>query len=152
MGIELATLLIILALLTLVMSGVPLGISTLVVSVVAALLQFGTPGLFLVYANVYDVLENYPLVAVPLFIFMSSVMERAGIAESLFDAMSVIGRRVPGSLAIQTCLVAVLLAAMSGIMGGEIIMLGMLALPQMLRLGYDRKLSIGVICAASRGG
>ena len=52
------------------------------------------------------------------------------------------------SVGVQTCLVAVVLAAMSGIIGGEIVMLGLIALPQMLRLGYDRKLSIGIICAA----
>jgi len=53
-----------------------------------------------------------------------------------------------GGVAIQTIAVAVVLAAMSGVMGGEIVMLGLVALPQMLRLGYDRKMSIGVICAS----
>ena len=51
-------------------------------------------------------------------------------------------------MALQTTIVAVILAAMSGVMGGEIVMLGLVALPQMLRLGYDRKLTIGLICAS----
>lgn len=148
MSIAIVTILIVGALLVLMMLGTPLGISTLLVSVATSLIYFGPPGLFLVSSNVYHVLENYSLVAVPLFVFMAGILERSGIAESLFDAMATLGGSFPGSLGIQTCIVAVFLAAMSGIMGGEIVMLGMVALPQMLRLGYDRKLSIGIICAA----
>lgn len=61
--------------------------------------------------------------------------------------MRLIGGRVRGGVAVQTIFVAVVLAAMSGIIGGEIVLLGLLALPQMLRLGYDRRLAIGVVCA-----
>lgn len=61
--------------------------------------------------------------------------------------MKLLAGRIRGGVALQTLLVAVILAAMSGIVGGEVILLGMLALPQMLRLGYDRKLAIGVCCA-----
>ncbi|MHA3980865.1 TRAP transporter large permease [Halovulum sp. GXIMD14794] len=148
MSIAIVTALIVAALLVLMVLGTPLGIATLLVSVATALIYFGPPGLFLVSSNVYHVLENYSLVAVPLFVFMAGILERSGIAERLFDAMATLGGRFPGSLGIQTCIVAVFLAAMSGIMGGEIVMLGMVALPQMLRLGYDRKLSIGLICAS----
>lgn len=148
MSIAIVTALIVCALLTLMVVGTPLGIATLLVSVVTSLIYFGPPGLFLVSSNVYHVLENYSLVAVPLFVFMAGVLERSGIAESLFDAMAELGGQFPGSLGIQTCVVAVFLAAMSGIMGGEIVMLGMIALPQMFRLGYNRKLSIGIICAS----
>ncbi len=148
MGIELTTLLIVLALLSLTALGIPLGITTLSVSIVTALLNFGPPGLFLVASSVVHVLEKYELVAVPFFVFIANVMERSGIAQSLFNSMAILGGRFRGSVGVQTCLVAVVLAAMSGIIGGEIVMLGLIALPQMLRLGYDRKLSIGIICAA----
>ncbi|MEQ8343731.1 MAG: TRAP transporter large permease subunit [Marinovum algicola] len=148
MSIALVTALIVIALLALMVLGTPLGVATLLVSVATSLIYFGLPGLFLVSSNVYHVLENYSLVAVPLFVFMAGILERSGIAESLFDAMAELGGSFPGSLGIQTCVVAVFLAAMSGIMGGEIVMLGMIALPQMFRLGYDRKLSIGIICAS----
>ena len=148
MGIELITLLIVLALLLLTSLGVPLGIATLSVSIVTALLNFGLPGLFLVASNVVSVLEKYELIAVPFFVFIANVLERSGIAKSLFESMAILGGRFRGSVGVQTCVVAVVLAAMSGIMGGEIVMLGLVALPQMLRLGYDRKLSIGIICAA----
>ena len=62
--------------------------------------------------------------------------------------MAIAGGRFRGSVGVQTSIVAVLLAAMSGVMGGEIVVLGLVALPQMLRLGYDRKLAIGIICAS----
>ena len=147
MGIETVTLLIVAALLLLMMTGMPLGIVTLAVSIGTALLYFGPRGLFLVASNVYGLLENYPLVAVPLFVFMASILERAGVAEDLFDAMSIVAGDLRGGVAVQTTVVAVIMAAMTGIMGGEIVMLGLIALPQMLRLGYDRKLAMGTICA-----
>ncbi|HEX6143590.1 MAG TPA: TRAP transporter large permease subunit [Geminicoccaceae bacterium] len=147
MDIGTITLLIVAALVLLMMTGMPLGIVTLTVSIGTALLNFGPQGLFLVASNVYGLLENYPLVAVPLFVFMASILERAGVAEDLFDAMSIVSGDLRGGVAVQTTVVAVIMAAMTGIMGGEIVMLGLIALPQMLRLGYDKKLAMGTICA-----
>jgi tripartite ATP-independent transporter DctM subunit len=138
---------IVAALLMLMMTGMPLGVVTLIISIVCALLFFGPKGLYLVSTNAFGLLESYPLVAVPLFVLMASILEKAGIAEDLFDAMSIFAGNLRGGVAVQTVIVAVIMAAMSGIMGGEIVMLGLVALPQMLRLGYDRKLSIGTICA-----
>jgi len=113
-----------------------------------AIAFFGPRGLFLVSSNAVGLLEKYPLVAVPFFVLMASILERAGIAKDLFDAMSIFAGNLRGGVAIQTTVVAVILAAMSGVMGGEIVMLGLVALPQMFRLGYDRKLTIGLICAS----
>lgn len=135
-------------LLLLMMTGMPLGIVTLFVSVMTALVFFGPQGLYLVSTNAYGLLEKYPLVAVPLFVLMASILEKAGVAEDLFDAMSIFAGNLRGGVAVQTVAVAVILAAMSGVMGGEIVMLGLVALPQMLRLGYNTKLAVGVICAA----
>ncbi|GAA4224082.1 tripartite ATP-independent transporter DctM subunit [Sagittula marina] len=149
MGIEIITLLIVISLLGLMALGVPLGITTLTVSLATAILYFGErAGFFIVAANVGEVLHKYELIAVPFFVFMANVLERSGIAKSMFDSMAIMGGRFRGSVGVQTTFVAVLLAAMSGIMGGEIVMLGLIALPQMMRLGYDRKLAIGIICAA----
>ncbi|MEM8538045.1 MAG: TRAP transporter large permease subunit [Pseudomonadota bacterium] len=147
-GIGTISLFIVIALLALMMTGMPLGIVTLIISVVCAMLFYGNNGLYLVSVNALDLLEKYPLVAVPFFVLMASILERAGIARDLFDAMSVFAGGFRGGVALQTTIVAVILAAMSGVMGGEIVMLGLVALPQMLRLGYDRKLTIGLICAA----
>lgn len=147
-GIGTISFLIVVALLALMMTGMPLGIVTLIISVTCALVFYGLQGMYLVSTNAMDLLEKYPLVAVPFFVLMASILERAGIAQDLFDAMSIFAGGLRGGVAVQTTVVAVILAAMSGVMGGEIVMLGLVALPQMLRLGYDRKLTIGLICAA----
>ena len=135
-------------LILLMMTGMPLGIVTLVVSIIMAITFFGPRGLYLVSSNAAGLLEKYSLVAVPFFVLMASILERAGIAEDLFDAMSIFAGNLRGGVGVQTVVVAVILAAMSGVMGGEIVMLGLVALPQLFRLGYDRKLSIGLICAS----
>ena len=147
-GIGYVSLGIVAVLLLLMMTGMPLGIVTLIISVICAFLFFGPKGLYLVSTNAFGLLEKYPLVAVPLFVLMATILERAGIAEDLFDAMSIFAGNLRGGVALQTTVVAVILAAMSGVMGGEIVMLGLVALPQLLRLKYDRKLAIGLICAA----
>ena len=148
MGIELITLAIIVALFTLMAIGVPLGASTLLISVTTAYLAFGTNGFILVTSAVTKVMDKQALVAVPFFVFMANIMERSGVAKELFNSMAVLGGQMRGGVAVQTCLVAVILAAMSGVVGGEIVLLGVIALPQLYRLGYDRKLSIGVLCAS----
>ena len=148
MGIASASMLIVGLMIALMMTGMPLGVVTLIVSILSALFYFGYGGLYLVSTNAFGLLEKYPLIAVPLFVLMASILERAGVAEDLFDAMSIFAGKLRGGVAIQTIIVAVILAAMSGVMGGEIVMLGLVALPQLLRLGYDRKMSIGLICAA----
>ena len=142
------SLVMVLILVALMMTGMPLGIVTLIVSVLMAIAFFGPRGLYLVSTNAAGLLDHYSLVAVPLFVLMASILERAGIAEDLFDAMSIFAGNLRGGVAVQTVVVAVILAAMSGVMGGEIVMLGLVALPQMFRLGYDRKLTIGLICAS----
>lgn len=148
MSIELITLCIVVALFSLMAIGVPLGASTLLISVTAAYLAYGTNGFILVSSNVTKVMDKQALIAVPFFVFMANIMERSGVAKELFNSMAILGGQMRGGVAVQTCLVAVILAAMSGIVGGEIVLLGLIALPQMFRLGYDRKLSIGVLCAS----
>jgi tripartite ATP-independent transporter DctM subunit len=142
------SLIMVVLLVALMMTGMPLGIVTLIVSVLMAVAFFGPRGLYLVSTNAAGLLDHYSLVAIPFFVLMASILERAGIAEDLFDAMSIFAGNLRGGVAVQTVVVAVILAAMSGVMGGEIVMLGLVALPQMFRLGYDRKLTIGLICAS----
>lgn len=146
-GVGVATLAVVGGLLTLMLTGMPLAIATLTASIITALVFFGGQGLFLVSSNAYGLLEKYALVAVPLFVFMASILERAGIARDLFDAMSLVAGGLRGGVAVQTTVVAVILAAMTGVLGGEIVMLGLVALPQMIRLGYNRKLAMGTVCA-----
>jgi tripartite ATP-independent transporter DctM subunit len=147
LGIETATILIIAVMLGLMLLGVPLAWTTMTLAVGCTLLWLGPAGLPLVASRVYGFVGEYVLVAVPLFVFMACVLERSGVAKDLYDAMRVFAGRLPGGVAVQTTLVAIVMAAMTGIIGGEIVLLGLLALPQMLRLGYDKKLAIGTICA-----
>ena len=147
MGIETITILIIAVMLAFMLLGVPLAWTTMALAVGCTLIWLGPAGLPLVASRVYGFINEYVLVAVPLFVFMACVLERSGVAHDLYDAMRVFAGRLPGGVAVQTTLVAIVMAAMTGIIGGEIVLLGLIALPQMLRLGYDQKLAIGTICA-----
>ena len=135
------------SLIVLLLLGLPLAFVTGLIAVVFALGLFGEAGLQLVASRIYSFMNEYVLVSVPMFIMMASLMERSGVAKDLFDAMRVWAGKLPGGLAIQTMVAATIMGAMTGIIGGEIVLLGLIALPQMLRLGYDPKLAIGTICA-----
>lgn len=147
LGIEYGTLLMFALLLGLLLTGMPLAFVTLLVALIFALGWFGPMAVPLITSRVYSFVSSFVFVSVPMFVLMAALLDRSGIARDLFEAMRLVGGRLRGSVAVQTIFVAVILAAMSGIIGGEIVLLGLLALPQMLRMGYDRKLAIGVICA-----
>src|SRR5688572_7001700 len=146
-GIEAGTYLIIFGIFLFLITGMPLAWVTGLVALLFTFGWFGEAALPLVTARVYGFITEYSLVAIPMFIFMAALLDRSGIAKDLFNGMRVLAGRLPGGVAVQTLIVAILMAAMSGVIGGEIVLLGILALPQMLRLGYDRNLSIGVVCA-----
>jgi TRAP-type mannitol/chloroaromatic compound transport system permease large subunit len=93
-------------------------------------------------------MTNYVLISVPLFIFMAALLERSGIARDMYSSLNIWLSRTRGGIAIVTSIMAVIMAAMSGIIGGEVVLLGLIALPQMLRLGYNQNLAIGTICAS----
>ena len=108
----------------------------------------GTGPLYILTQKIFDLMTEYVLISVPLFIFMAALLERSGVAKQMYDALDFWLSRVRGGVAIVTSLMAVLMAAMSGIIGGEVVLLGLIALPQMLRLGYNQNLAIGTICAS----
>ena len=147
MGIEYITLLVVGVMILLMIAGVPLAWITMSLAVGCTLAWLGPAGLPLVASRVYGFVNEYVFVAVPLFVLMACILERSGVAKDLYDAMRLFAGRLPGGVAVQTTLVAMVMAAMTGIIGGEIVLLGLIALPQMLRLGYDRNLAIGIICA-----
>ena len=147
MDIETATYLLVALIFLALPTGLPLAFITGLVALGFTFGWFGPNALPLVTARVYGFVTEYSLVAVPMFVLMASLLDRSGIARDLFNAMRVFAGRLPGGVAVQTLVVAFFLAAMSGIIGGEIVLLGILALPQMLRLGYDRSIAIGTVCA-----
>ncbi len=131
----------------LLLTGMPLAFATGSVAIFFTIFWIGPNAASILASRVYSFTTSYVFVAVPMFILMASILDKSGIAKDLFNAMKIISGKIKGGVAVQTIFVAVFLAAMSGIIGGETILLGLLALPQMLRLGYDRKLAIGTVTA-----
>ena len=147
LGIEYGTLAMFVLLLGFLLTGMPLAFVTLLIALIFTLGWFGPMAVPLITSRVFSFVSSFVFVSVPMFVMMAAILDRSGIARDLFDAMRLFGGRLKGGVAVQTIFVAVILAAMSGIIGGEIVLLGMLALPQMLRQGYDKNLAIGVVCA-----
>lgn len=137
--------------------GMPLGFASAFLAVATLVMKFGPDLLFSNFGRgpfnvlgqaVYRQMTNYVLISIPLFIFMAALLERSGIARDMYSSLNVWLSRTRGGIAIVTSIMAVIMAAMSGIIGGEVVLLGLIALPQMLRLGYNQKLAIGTICAS----
>jgi len=123
MSIEILTLIMLAAMMGLMVIGLPLVFVTGVVSLAFALALYGPMSLTLISSRVYSFVSVYALVAVPMFVLMASILERSGVAKDLFKAMHIFAGGLKGGLAIQTMAVAVLMAAMTGIIGGEIVLL-----------------------------
>lgn len=178
MDIGTISIVVVLGLIILLSIGMPLGLASAVLALVVLVLKFeptlltmpwcyfpgaecegeripgmltsrpGTGALYILTQKIFDLMTEYVLISVPLFIFMAALLERSGIAKSMYDSLNFWLSGVRGGIAIVTSLMAVIMAAMSGIIGGEVVLLGLIALPQMLRLGYNQNLAIGTICAS----
>ena len=150
MEFEIGTLSIILivGLLALISIGVPMGFASGFMGAVLVFLNIGEHALGILLSRYYSLVVTYSFLSVPLFIFMASLLERSNIARDLYDALNAWLRKTRGGVGVVTAIMATIMAAMSGIIGGEIVLLGLIALPQMLRLKYDQDMSIGIICAS----
>jgi tripartite ATP-independent transporter DctM subunit len=95
----------------------------------------------------YSVMQNDVLTAVPLFLFMGYIVERANIVSRLFESLNIAARRLPGSMAIAALVTCALFATATGIVGAVVTLMGLLALPAMLKARYDTSYAAGVICA-----
>lgn len=134
------------ALMVLIFLGFPVAFSMMLTALGFGLLRFGPTLVHQFAQRVDDLATNYVLGAIPLFIFMGSILERAGIAERLFDALYMWTRRLPGGLAIAALLMCTIFAAASGVVGATETLVGMLAIPAMLKRRYDNRLIAGTIC------
>ena len=168
MDVGTISLVLVIGLLFLLAIGMPLGFASAVLALLVMVMKFepgllmnpfsfgeglltmrpGTGPLYILTQKIFDLMTEYVLISVPLFIFMAALLERSGIAKEMYDALDFWLSRVRGGIAIVTSIMAVIMAAMSGIIGGEVVLLGLIALPQMLRLGYNQNLAIGTICAS----
>ncbi|MGA0024613.1 MAG: TRAP transporter large permease [Burkholderiales bacterium] len=102
---------------------------------------------YLLTQNTWSIMSNDVLVAVPLFLFMGYVIERSNTLDRLFYSLQVALRHIPGSMAVAALMTCAMFATATGIVGAVVTLMGLLALPAMLKGGYDQKLSSGVICA-----
>ncbi len=146
MGDHLALIMFPVLLLALFM-GFHVAFSMMGVALVFGYLTFDSAVIFQFAQKVDAVASNFVLAAVPLFIFMGAMLERSGIAEKLFEAVHLWTRRLPGGLAVGTVVMCVIFAASSGVIGATETVVGLLAIPVMMRYAYDKGLISGTICA-----
>ena len=102
---------------------------------------------YLLNQNTYSVMENDVLVAIPLFLFMGYVVERANIVNRLFFSLQLATRHLPGSMAVAALATCAIFATASGIIGAVVTLMGLLAFPAMVKANYNRGFAAGVICA-----
>ena len=101
----------------------------------------------LLVQNTYTIMDNTVLTAVPLFLFMGYLVERAGIVAKLFFAIRLASHRLPASMAVAALVTCALFSTATGIIGAVVTLMGLLAWPAMIRAGYDKKFASGVICS-----
>ena len=135
------------ALFALIFTGFPVAFSLLGIAFVFGLYAFGNAVFFQFTQKIEDVASNFVLAAVPLFVFMGSMLERSGIAEQLFNAVHLWTRRMPGGLAVGTVIMCIIFAASTGVIGATETVVGLLAIPAMMRHRYSHPLIAGTICA-----
>ncbi|WP_324751547.1 TRAP transporter large permease subunit [Roseovarius sp. Pro17] len=140
-GIMFASMLLLMAL------GAPLAWALTICGIGSALAIYGDGGLDLLISSTFSAMDNFLLVALPLFIFMGLVLQRSGITDDLFEMIHKLMGRLPGGLGIGTVIICALIAAMAGVSGAATVSLGIIALPAMLNRGYDKRLVTGTIMA-----
>ena len=117
-------------------------------AVIFGLLGWG-PSIFYLFMNrIWGVMDNYVLLAIPLFVFMAQLLESSGVAGALFKAMRYLLGPMPGGIGLTVVIVSALFAACTGIVGASVVTMGLLALPMMLQYGYQKELACGAISAS----
>ncbi len=137
-----------LALTILLMVGFPVAFTLLGTALCFGLIGFGWEFFNLLPLRIWGVMNNFTLIAVPLFVFMGVMLERSGIAEELLETMAVLFGRIKGGLATSVVIVGALLGASTGIVGATVVTMGLLSLPTMLRHNYRAELATGTIAAS----
>src|SRR5918993_2547945 len=138
-----------------IMLGFPIAFTLMAMGVMFGFYAYYTPGqdffdnrvFTLLVQKTFEVTSSDVLVAVPLFLFMGYLIERANILDRLFYSLQLSLKHVPGALAVATLMTCAMFATATGIVGAVVTLMGLLALPAMLRAGYDVRLSAGVTCA-----
>lgn len=147
MSSELVLLVMFAGLVGLLLTGMPLAFVLGSLALVFTVTLWGEAALAVTVLNLFDTMRSESLMAIPLYVMMASTLQRSGVIESLYNAMELWSRRLPGGLAVGTIAICTIIAAMTGIVGAAVAAMGLLALPSMLKRNYDPKLAIGTICA-----
>ncbi len=132
----------------LILLGYPVALTLGGISVITGLIFFDIDFFYLVSLRIYGIMNNFVLLAVPLFIFMGLTLEKSGIAERLLETMAILFGKIRGGLAYSVIIVGGMLAASTGIVGATVVTMGLISLPTMLKRGYDKKLATGVIASS----
>jgi len=151
MSVEILTILMFVTLMASIAMGHPLAVTLTAVATIFGLIDngFNFPGLIGLFANnAWGIFLNYTLVAVPLFIFMAQILDRSKVSEGLFDAMYIVLGGLRGGLGMAVIVVSTVFAATTGIVGASVVAMGLMAGPALLRRGYDKSLSAGIICSS----
>jgi len=130
-----------------IFSGFPLGFVLAGTGFVFGILFMGDRIYGICIAKSYQLLTNYILIAAPLFVFMGNMLGHSGVTEKLFSTMHIVMGGLRGGLALATVFVATIFAACTGIIGASVVTMGIIALPPMLKRGYDKSLACGAVCA-----
>ncbi|MCA1769240.1 MAG: TRAP transporter large permease subunit [Halomonas sp.] len=136
------------ALMAFIIAGFPIAFSMIIVATLFGVIQFGDVAAYQLLTKIEGTASNSILAAVPLFIFMGAMLERSGIAERLFGAIHLWTHRLPGGLGVGAIVMGALFAASSGVVGATEAVIGMLAIPVMLKHHYSKSLMSGTICAS----
>ncbi len=151
MSVEILTILMFLTLMGSIAMGHPLAITLAAVATVFGLIDngFNLQALMGLFANhAWGRFLNYTLVAIPLFIFMAQILDRSKVSEGLFEALYIVLGGLRGGLGMAVIVVSTVFAATTGIVGASVVAMGLMAGPALLKRGYDRALSAGIICSS----
>jgi len=132
----------------LILFGYPVALTLGGISVIAGIIFFDIDFFYLLSLRIYGIMNNFVLLAVPLFIFMGITLEKSGVAEKLLETMALMFGKIKGGLAISVIVVGAMLAASTGIVGATVVTMGLISLPTMLKRGYNPSLATGVIASS----
>jgi len=150
MSPELMTIMMFVTLILFIVSGVPLAYALAGTATLYGLIDngFNVDGLMGMFINnAWGTMNNIVLVAVPLFILMAQLLDRAKISDALFESLYIVLGKIKGGLGIAVVIVCVILAATTGIVGASVVGMALLAGPKLLEKGYNKTMSAGLICA-----
>ncbi|MDO9110533.1 MAG: TRAP transporter large permease subunit, partial [Desulfatirhabdiaceae bacterium] len=137
-----------LAMSVLILIGFPVTFTLLGTALAFGMIGFGWNFFNLLPLRIWGVMNNVTLLAVPLFVFMGVMLERSGLAEELLDTMGLVFGKIRGGLAVSVVVVGALLGASTGIVGATVVTMGLIAIPTMMKRGYQKELATGTVAAS----